>query len=120
MAVCSEWNQFCTIRNGSCPLSASFLGLDVRRHLIQAVSAGDQLIVKLELENQQPTQDFVKVQDLLPFVLGQSVQAPIEIIPPHQSYQWIYYYSTSGCLPLADGTAKNSNSTRIVLVPPSL
>jgi uncharacterized protein (DUF58 family) len=73
----------------------ALLGLDVRRHLIQPVSAGDQLIVKLELENQttQP-KTLLQVQDLLPFVLGQSVQAPIEIIPPHQSYQWIYYYPT--------------------------
>jgi len=32
----------------------ALLGLDVRRHLIQAVSAGDQLIVKLENQTTQP------------------------------------------------------------------
>ena len=73
----------------------SLLGLDVHRQLIQPVSAGDQLTIELELENQttQP-KTLLQVQDLLPFVLGQPVQTPIEIIPPHESYRWVYYYPT--------------------------
>ena len=73
----------------------SLLGLSVRRHHIQPVSAGDELTIELELENQttQP-KTLLQVQDLLPFVLGKSVQTPIEVIPPHESYRWIYYYPT--------------------------
>lgn len=73
----------------------SLLGLDVSRHLIQPVSAGDQLTIELELENQttQP-KTLLQIQDLIPFVLGQPVQASIETIPPHQVYQWVYYYPT--------------------------
>ena len=73
----------------------SLLGLSVRRHLILPVSAGDELTIELELENQttQP-KTLLQVQDLLPFVLGKPVQSPIEIIPPHESYRWIYYYPT--------------------------
>ena len=73
----------------------SLLGLSVRRHHIQPVNAGDELTIELELENQttQP-KTLLQVQDLLPFVLGKSVQTPIEVIPPHESYRWIYYYPT--------------------------
>jgi len=79
----------------------ALLGLDVRRHLIQAVSAGDQLIVKLELENQNNPRLCCKSKTC-PFVLGQSVQAPIEIIPPSElPVDLLLPHSTSGCLPLA-------------------
>lgn len=73
----------------------SLLGISVRRHPIQPVSAKDQLTIELEIENQttQP-KTLLQVQDLLPFVLGQPVQAPIETIPPHESYRWVYYHST--------------------------
>lgn len=73
----------------------SLLGLKIRRHPIQPVSAGDQLTVELQLENQttQP-KTLLQVQDLLPFVLGQPVQTPIEIIPPQDSYRWVYYHLT--------------------------
>lgn len=73
----------------------SLLGISVRRHPIQPVSAKDQLTIELEIENQttQP-KTLLQVQDLLPFVLGQPVQAPIETIPPHDSYRWVYYHPT--------------------------
>lgn len=73
----------------------SLLGIDVRRHPIQPVSAGDQLSIELQIENQtsQP-KTLLQVQDLLPFVLGQPVQTPVEIIPPHESYRWVYYHPT--------------------------
>ena len=73
----------------------SLLGISVRRYPIQPVSAGDQLTIELEVENQttQP-KTLLQVQDLLPFVLGQSVQASIETIPPHKSYRWVYYHPT--------------------------
>lgn len=68
----------------------SLWGLKVRRNPLQPVSAGDQLTIELQIENQttQP-KTLLQVQDLLPFVLGQPVQTPVEIIPPHESYQWV-------------------------------
>jgi uncharacterized protein (DUF58 family) len=73
----------------------SLFGLNVRRKPLQPVSAGDQLTIELQIENQtsQP-KTLLQVQDLLPFVLGQPVQTPVEIIPPHESYQWVYYHPT--------------------------
>lgn len=73
----------------------SLLGISIRRHPIQPVSAKDQLTIELEIENQttQP-KTLLQVQDMLPFVLGQPVQAPIETIPPHDSYRWVYYHPT--------------------------
>ncbi len=71
------------------------LGLNIRRNSIQPVSAGDQLTIELQIANQttQP-KTLLQVQDLLPFVLGQPVQTPIEIIQPNDSYKWVYYHST--------------------------
>lgn len=69
----------------------SLSGFNMHRHFIQPVSAGDQLTIELQIENQttQP-KTLLQVQDLLPFVLGKPVQTPIEIIPPHGSYRWVY------------------------------
>lgn len=73
----------------------SLLGISVRRHIIQPVSAGEQLTIELELENQTShPKTLLQVQDLLPFVLSKPVQAPIEIIAPHDSYRWVYYQPT--------------------------
>jgi len=73
----------------------SLLGFNIRRHPIQSVSAGDQLTIELQIENQttQP-KTLLQVRDLLPFVLGQPVQMPIEIIPPQDTYRWVYYHPT--------------------------
>lgn len=71
------------------------LGLNIHRYSIEPVSAGDELTIELEIENQttQP-KTLLQVQDLLPFVLGQPVQIPIETISPKDSYKWVYYYPT--------------------------
>ena len=73
----------------------SLFGLNIRRHVIQPVSVGDQLTVELEIENRttQP-KTLLQIQDLLPFVLGKPVQTPIEIIAPSGSYRWVYYHLT--------------------------
>jgi len=73
----------------------SLSGISVRRRPIQPVSAGDQLTIELEISNQttQP-KTLLQVQDVLPYVLGQSVPAPIEILPPQASYRWVYDHST--------------------------
>ncbi|MGK7877776.1 MAG: DUF58 domain-containing protein [Xenococcaceae cyanobacterium] len=69
--------------------------LKVRRHPIAPVSVGDQLTIELEIEN--PTskpQNLLQVRDLLPYVLAQPIQTPIELIPPHSIYRWVYYPTT--------------------------
>lgn len=73
----------------------SLLGLEVRRHTIQPVSAGDQLTIELEIANQtnQP-KILLQVQDLISFVLGQPVQAAVETILPHDTYRTVYYQPT--------------------------
>ena len=69
----------------------SLLGLTVRRQMIQPVSAGEELTIELQIKNQTTLpKTLLEVQDLLPFVLGQPVRTPVEIIPPHESYQWVY------------------------------
>ncbi len=73
----------------------SLLGISVRRRPIQPVSVGEDLTIELEIENQttQP-KTLLQVQDVLPYVLGQPVAAPIEIILPQESYRWVYYHRT--------------------------
>ena len=73
----------------------SLSGISIRRRPIQPVSAGDQLTIELEISNQttQPKTLF-QVQDVLPYVLGQPLLAPIEILPPQASYNWVYNHST--------------------------
>jgi uncharacterized protein (DUF58 family) len=70
----------------------SLVGISVQRRRIQAVTAGDQLTIELEIENQttQPKM-LLQVQDVLP-VLGQPVAAPIEMLPAQSSYRWVYYH----------------------------
>lgn len=71
----------------------SLVGISVQRRRIQAVTAGDQLTIELEIENQttQPKM-LLQVQDVLPYVLGQPVAAPIEMLPAQSSYRWVYYH----------------------------
>ncbi|MUL35362.1 DUF58 domain-containing protein [Gloeocapsopsis dulcis] len=73
----------------------SLRGIKIHRSSIQPVSAGEALTVEIEIAN--PTvhpKNLLQIQDLLPFVLGKPVQAPIEVIPPNQSYTWIYHHPT--------------------------
>ena len=69
--------------------------LSVRRNPILPVTAGDQLTVEIEIENQtkQP-KTLLQVKDILPYVLGKPVQTPVETIPPHGVHKWIYYQPT--------------------------
>jgi uncharacterized protein (DUF58 family) len=69
--------------------------LRVRRFPITPVSAGDQLTIEVVIKN--PTKEvktLLQVIDQLPFVLSKPISKAIETIPPHQSYQWIYYLPT--------------------------
>lgn len=75
--------------------SRSLVGLTVKRRPIQPVSAGDELAVELEIHNQtQQPVNLLQVEDILPFVLGKSVQKAIETIPPKDHYRWVYYQPT--------------------------
>ncbi|GAA6616976.1 DUF58 domain-containing protein [Scytonema sp. NUACC26] len=73
----------------------SLLGLVVKHLPIEPVTAGDDLIVELEIFNQarQPA-TLLQVQDMLPFVLGKPVQKSIERIPNGESYRWVYHQPT--------------------------
>ncbi len=75
------------------PVSLRSLG--VTRRPTAPVSVGDQLSIEIEIENQtnQP-KTLLQVQDILQSQLGKPVQTPIERIPPHSVYKWIYYQPT--------------------------
>ncbi|MEG4421920.1 DUF58 domain-containing protein [Microcoleus sp. LAD1_D5] len=70
----------------------SLRSLEVRRRPIEPVSAGDQITVELEIENRarQP-KTLLQVVDILPFVLGEPVARPIEVIDPNSIYRDTYY-----------------------------
>jgi len=70
----------------------SLRSLEVRRRTIEPVSAGDQITVELEIENRdrQP-KTLLQVVDILPFVLGEPVVRPIEVIEPNSTYRDTYY-----------------------------
>jgi len=73
----------------------SLRGIKIRRAAIQPVSAGEALTVEIEIANETAhPKSLLQIQELLPFVLGKPVQAPIEVIPPHQSYTWVYRHPT--------------------------
>ena len=70
----------------------SLHSLKVRRRLIEPVSAGDQITIELEIENRshQP-KTLLQVVDVLPFVLGEQVVRPIEVIAAQSIYRDTYY-----------------------------
>ncbi|MEG4008509.1 DUF58 domain-containing protein [Microcoleus sp. Pol11C1] len=70
----------------------SLRSLEVRRRPIEPVSAGDRITVELEIENsaRQP-KTLLQVVDILPFVLGEPVTRPIEVIEPNSIYRDTYY-----------------------------
>ena len=71
-------------------------GISIRRQFIQPVSAGDDLTIELEIENQtsQP-KTLLQVTDVLPFVLAKPVKTAIEIIAPKSPYRWLYELPTT-------------------------
>ncbi|BAY60931.1 hypothetical protein NIES22_09920 [Calothrix brevissima NIES-22] len=73
----------------------SLVGLTVKRRPIRPISAGDELTVEIEIYNQtQQSVNLLKVEDILPFVLGKPVTKAIETIPPQSHYRWVYYQPT--------------------------
>jgi uncharacterized protein (DUF58 family) len=73
----------------------SLVGLTVKRRPIRPISAGDELTVEIEIYNQtQQPVNLLKVEDILPFVLGNPVAKAVETIPPRATYRWVYYQPT--------------------------
>ncbi|BAY20448.1 hypothetical protein NIES2100_01900 [Calothrix sp. NIES-2100] len=73
----------------------SLVGLTVKRRPISPISAGDELTLEIEIYNQtQQSVNLLKVEDILPFVLGKPVAKAIETIPPKATYRWVYYQPT--------------------------
>ncbi|AFZ43925.1 protein of unknown function DUF58 [Halothece sp. PCC 7418] len=65
--------------------------LQVRRSPIYPVSAGDELTLELIIDNPTPqSKTLLQVIDQLPSALGKPPQRAIEVIPPKESYDWIY------------------------------
>lgn len=70
----------------------SLRSLEVRRRTIEPVSAGDRITVELEIENRaREPKTLLQVVDILPFVLGQPIVRPIEVIDPNSIYRDTYY-----------------------------
>ncbi|MEG3954968.1 DUF58 domain-containing protein [Microcoleus sp. herbarium2] len=70
----------------------SLRSLEVRRRAIEPVSAGDRITVELEIENRaREPKTLLQVVDILPFVLGEPIVRPIEVIDPNSIYRDTYY-----------------------------
>ena len=70
----------------------SLRSLEVRRRTIEPVSAGDRITVELEIENRaREPKTLLQVVDILPFVLGEPIVRPIEVIDPNSIYRDTYY-----------------------------
>ena len=70
----------------------SLRSLEVRRRTIEPVSAGDRITVELEVENRaREPKTLLQVVDILPFVLGEPIVRPIEVIDPNSIYRDTYY-----------------------------
>ena len=70
----------------------SLRSLKVRRRPIAPVSAGDRITIELEIENRaREPKTLLQVIDILPFVLGEPVVNPIELIEPNSTYAHTYY-----------------------------
>lgn len=65
--------------------------IKVQRAPIYSVSAGDYLTLEIILENPtlQP-KTLLQVIDQLPSGLGKAAESAIEMIPPKESYHWVY------------------------------
>ena len=70
----------------------SLRSLEIRRRTIEPVSAGDRITVELEIENRsREPKTLLQVVDILPFVLGEPIVRPIEVIDPNSIYRDTYY-----------------------------
>lgn len=74
----------------------SLASLSVLRQPITPVTVGDDLIVTLEIRNHgKKTVNLLRIEDIVPIVLGKPIGKPIDGIFPETSYIWEYTYPTS-------------------------
>jgi uncharacterized protein (DUF58 family) len=65
--------------------------LKITRRPIQPISAGDELTIELLIENSSKQRKILlQVEDLIPSVLGNSVQRVVDTIQPQRSHYWVY------------------------------
>ncbi|OCQ98001.1 hypothetical protein BCD67_02420 [Oscillatoriales cyanobacterium USR001] len=69
--------------------------LQIHRRPIEPITVGDRLTIELAIENQanQP-KTLLQILDILPYVLGQPVPHPIEVIPAQSIHLYTYYHPT--------------------------
>ncbi|HHP7244541.1 MAG TPA: DUF58 domain-containing protein [Elainellaceae cyanobacterium] len=73
----------------------SLRGIQVTRRSIRPVSGGQSVVVELAIANLDPAPKFLlQISDVLPSTLGKPVVQAIEVIPPHETYQWHYEQPT--------------------------
>ena len=65
--------------------------LQIKRSPIYPVSAGDPLTIELIIKNPTPQpKTLLKIIDHLPNAFGKPAERAIELIPPQETYNWIY------------------------------
>lgn len=86
---------FALLGLGAVLAGRSLSQLKVSRRLIAPISAGDNLIFELEIENTSDRpRSLLQAYDLLPSVLGTAKPTAIEQILPHQTHRITYYHPT--------------------------
>lgn len=66
--------------------------LKITRSPINPVSVDEEITIKLQIENNtKHTVNLLEISDLLPYVLSDPYQKPIEFIPPQTVYPCAYY-----------------------------
>jgi uncharacterized protein (DUF58 family) len=73
----------------------SLVDLKLKRRAILPVTAGEDLLVEIEVSNPgKQAVSLLQVTDILPVVLGKSVKIAIDAIAFQNNYHWQYYYPT--------------------------
>jgi uncharacterized protein (DUF58 family) len=73
----------------------SLRGIELTRSPIAPISAGDTLVVEVNLHNRTAqAKTLLQVEDLLPAALADTVQTALDTLPPHETYHWVYEQPT--------------------------
>lgn len=73
----------------------SLQGIRVQRRPIEAVSAGDDLMVTLQIENLTPRHKLlIQVRDQVPYVLTAPAVTAMEVLPAGDTHVWTYRLPT--------------------------
>ncbi|MEM9543872.1 MAG: DUF58 domain-containing protein [Cyanobacteria bacterium P01_E01_bin.42] len=86
---------FALLGLGAVLAARSLSAIQVRRRIIAPISAGDELVLELELENTSDRpRSLLQVYDALPSVLGKAKPTAIETLSPQQTHRITYYHPT--------------------------